>query len=145
MLQRIQSIFLLVCGGSFFGLFGLPFASSSVAIPNLLSDMTYNIQDSPLLIGLSVLGGLVSIIAIFLFNNRVLQMRLSYVVTVVSILLPLLAMLLIYNEGTITNQANQINDEIGIYLPLIGLIFSILAARYIKKDEDTVRSMDRLR
>ena len=63
MLQRIQSIFLLVCGGSFFGLFGIPFASSSVAIPNLLSDMTYNIQDSPLLIGLSVLGGLVSIIA----------------------------------------------------------------------------------
>ncbi|MBK7637253.1 MAG: DUF4293 family protein [Saprospiraceae bacterium] len=54
-------------------------------------------------------------------------------------------MLLIYNEGTITNKANQINDEIGIYLPLIGLIFSILAARYIKKDEDTVRSMDRLR
>ncbi|MFZ1526878.1 MAG: DUF4293 domain-containing protein, partial [Saprospiraceae bacterium] len=106
---------------------------------------TYNIQDSPLLIGLSVLGCLVSIIAIFLFNNRVLQMRLSYVVTVVSILLPLLAMLLIYNEGTITNKANQINDEIGIYLPLIGLIFSILAARYIKKDEDTVRSMDRLR
>lgn len=145
MIQRIQSIFLFICGVSFFGLFGIPFASSSVAIPNLLNDMVYNILDNPLLIGLAVLGGLISLVAIFLYSNRPLQIRLSYLVTVVSILLPLLAMLLIYNEGTMTTQTEKINDEFGIYLPVISLIFSILAARYIGKDENTVRSMDRLR
>lgn len=145
MIQRLQSIFLLLCSGAFFGLFGVPFASSSVSIPNLLNDMTYNIQDSPILIGLAILGGIISLVAIFLYNNRLLQMRLSYVTTVVSILLPLVAILLIYNEGTITTQADKIADGFGIYLPIVALIFSILAARFIKKDEETVRSMDRLR
>ena len=132
MIQRLQSVFLLICGGSFFGLFGIPFASSSVAIPNLLGDMEYNIQDSPVLLGLTILGGVVSLLAIFLYKNRILQMRLSYIVTVLSILLPLVAILLIYNEGTITTQADKINDGLGIYFPILALIFSILAARYIK-------------
>ncbi|MBK8052934.1 MAG: DUF4293 family protein [Saprospiraceae bacterium] len=74
-----------------------------------------------------------------------LQLRLSYVVTVLSILLSLVALLLIYNEGTGSTNADKIEDQYGIYLPVISLIFSILAGRYINKDENTVRSMDRLR
>lgn len=130
---------------AFFSLFLVPFATSSVALPQLFNDLVYNINDNPILLILSIAGGLISIIAIFLFNNRVLQLRLSYVVTVLSILLSLVALLLIYNEGTGSTNADKIEDQYGIYLPLISLIFSILAARFINKDENTVRSMDRLR
>ena len=145
MIQRIQSIFLLISGVSFFGLFGLPFAVSTVAIPRLLSDLVYNIQDSPILLGLSGLGGLISLIAIFMYNNREMQLKMSYFTSVISILLPLVALLLIYNEGTATTNADKIIDKFGIFLPLISLICSILSARYIRKDENIVKSMDRLR
>jgi len=145
MIQRIQSIFLLLSSGSLFGLFGLPFATSSVIIPHIFSDLVYDIYDSPLLIGLCIAGGLLSFVAIFLYNNRGLQLKLANVSTVVSILLPLLAILLIYNERTATTQFDKIQDGFGIYLPVLALISSILAARFIKKDENTVRSMDRLR
>jgi formate hydrogenlyase subunit 3/multisubunit Na+/H+ antiporter MnhD subunit len=114
-------------------------------MPVLFSDMVYNIQDSPILLTLCILGGLISLGAIFLYNNRGLQLKLSYVSTVLSILLPLVAVLLVYNEGTTSTQVDKINDGIGIYLPIAGLIFSLLAARYIRKDENIVRSMDRLR
>ncbi len=145
MIQRIQSIFLLLSGIAFFSLFMVPFATSEVAIPQLFNDLVYNIQDSPILLGLCILGGLVSIGSIFLFNNRVLQLKMTYVATVFSILLPLVAILLIYNEGTGGANADKIEDKLGIYLPLVSLVFSILAGRYIGKDENTVRSMDRLR
>ena len=145
MIQRIQSIFLLLSGASFFSLFGFPFASSSVAIPHLLSDMVYNVQDSPILMTLSGLGGLICIGAIFLFNNRELQVKMSYIGIVLSILVAVVAGLLMYNERTITTDFDKINDQFGMYLPVISLVFSVLAARFIRKDENTVRSMDRLR
>lgn len=145
MIQRIQSIFLLLSGIAFFSLFMVPFATSDVVIPQLFNDLVYNIQDSPILLGLCILGGLISIVAIFLYNNRPLQLKMTYVATVFSILLPLVVILLIYNEGTSGANADKIDDELGIYLPFVSLVFCILAARYIGKDENTVRSMDRLR
>lgn len=145
MIQRIQSIFLLLCSASFFGLFGLPLATSSVSLPQLFADMVYSISDNVILLVLCILGGVVSLGAIFLYNNRGLQLKMSYLAIVLSILLPLTAFLLVFNEGTGSANADKINDAPGMYLPLAGLLFSVLAARYIQKDENTVRSMDRLR
>ena len=145
MIQRIQSIFLLLSGVSFFSLFGVPFATSSIAIPDLLSDMVYNVQDSPILMVLAGLGGLICIGAIFLYNNRPLQIKMSYLGIVFSILLAVVALLLITNDQTVKTQSDKIDDSFGLYLPFICLILSGLAARFIGKDENTVRSMDRLR
>jgi hypothetical protein len=145
MIQRIQSVFLLLCSASFFGLFGVPFATSSVSLPELFSDMVYNVSDNIILLILCILGGIISLGAIFLYNNRGLQLKMSYVATMLSILLPLTAFLLVYNEGTGSANADKIDDAPGLYLPLLGLVFSVLAARFIQKDENTVKSMDRLR
>ncbi|MBK8052933.1 MAG: hypothetical protein IPK35_06580 [Saprospiraceae bacterium] len=65
MIQRIQSVFLLFSGMAFFSLFLVPFATSSVVIPQLFNDLVYNIHDNPILLILSIAGGLISIIAIF--------------------------------------------------------------------------------
>lgn len=145
MIQRIQSVFLLLCSASFFGLFGVPFATSSVSLPELFSDMVYDVSDNIILLILCILGGIISLGAIFLYNNRGLQLKMSYVATMLSILLPLTAFLLVYNEGTGSANADKIDDAPGLYLPLLGLVFSVLAARFIQKDENTVKSMDRLR
>ncbi|MBK9255014.1 MAG: DUF4293 domain-containing protein [Saprospiraceae bacterium] len=145
MIQRIQSILLLFSGIAFLSLFKAPFAISDQPVPNLLSDMVYNIQDNPILLVLTILGGLISIGAIFLYNKRDLQLKLTYIGIVISILLPLVAFLLIYNERTLNSAGTAIHDQFGLYLPFISLVLSIVAARFIKKDENTVRSMDRLR
>lgn len=144
MIQRIQSLFLLLSSAAFWSEFGLPFATTDKASPGVLSDMIYNIQDSPILIGLTVIGGLITLGAIFAFNNRGLQKRLTYIGIVMSILLPLVACLLIFNERT--GEANGVITEgLGIYPPILALIFAVLAGRYIGKDDKLVKSMDRLR
>lgn len=145
MLQRIQSIFLLLASGSFFALFGVDFASSSKPSEGLFSDQLYNVLDNPILIGLTALGGVIALISIFLFKNRPLQLRLGYILIIISILLALVAGLLVFNEQSELAPNTTIDDGLGIYLPLIALIGAILANRYIKKDSKLVKSMDRLR
>lgn len=145
MIQRIQSLFLLLASASFWSEFGLSFATSDEASPGFLSDMVYNIQDHGVLLALTILGGVISLGAIFLFNNRALQLRLSYLTVVMAILLPLVAFLLIYNDGTSFGEASNLQDGLGIYPPILALICGILAGRYIGKDDKLVKSMDRLR
>lgn len=145
MIQRIQTIYFVLAAITFGVLFMVPFATSSEPIPNLLQDQVYNIMDSPVLIGLTVIGILASLIGIFLYSNRGLQSRVGYFSIISAILLPLVAVLLIYNEGTVTTKADLIKDGFGIYLPIVALVFGILAVRNISKDEKLVQSMDRLR
>jgi len=143
-IQRIQSIFLLIASGAFWSEFALPFATSDAASPGVLSDSIYNIHDSPVLLALTVIGGLVTLAAIFLYNKRSLQKRMAYLGIVMAILLPLVAFLLIYNERT-GEALGAINDGMGIYPPIVALIFAALAGRAINKDDKLVKSMDRLR
>ena len=144
MIQRIQSLFLLLSSAAFWTEFAAPFATTDVASQGVMNDLVYNIHDSPVLIGLTIIGGLVTLSAIFLFNNRPLQKRLSYLGVVMAILLPLIAFLLIYNERT-GDALRTINYDLGIFPPLVALIFAVLAGRAIGKDDKLVRSMDRLR
>ncbi|MFT6333650.1 MAG: hypothetical protein ACI86M_001725 [Saprospiraceae bacterium] len=145
MIQRVQSIFLLLASITFFLQFVFNFATSDKSSPGFLEDKIYNILDNPVLLGLTILGGAVALISIFLFRNRPLQLRLSYLVIVLSILLPLVAMLLIFNEPTGLSKGVEINEGLAIYLPIIGLVTTILATRFINKDNKLVKSMDRLR
>ena len=145
MIQRIQSIFYLLAALSFAGLFMFPFATSEIAIPEFLSDQIYNVMDHIVLIGLTGLGLLVCIIALFLYNNRVLQMRMGILAIIMGILIPVVAFLLIYTEKTASTDTAQIDDGIGLYLPILSIIFAVVANKYVKKDDKLVKSMDRLR
>ncbi len=145
MIQRIQSIFLLLASGSFFSLFGLPFASTDTPSAQLFADGIYEIFDNPLLLGLTAVGGGVALLNIFLFKNRGLQLRLGFLTITCSILLALAAMYLFYQESGMMAEASVPEDELGIFAPVSALIFGILANFFIKKDEKLVRSADRLR
>jgi len=146
MIQRIQSIFLLLASGSLFSLFGIPFASSNQADSNLFADKVYNIFDNPILMTLAVLGGVIALVNIFLFKNRSLQLRLDYLVITLSLILPILAMFLVFQSGEVAGPEIEISENyLGLGLPILAIVFAILANRFISKDQKLVKSMDRLR
>ena len=145
MIQRIQTIFLLLSAVALGLLFKFPFASSDQPSTSFLSDSIYNIQDNPILMGLTGVAALLALIAIFMFNNRPLQLRLGYGLIVLSILLMVTSALLFLQESKAMAQSVQVNDQFGMYLPILAVVFGFLANRFIKKDDNKVKSMDRLR
>lgn len=146
MIQRIQSIFLLLAAVANFSLFGLPFASTQTDVMKneIFADQVFNLQDHVGLLIFFSLAGLLALVAIFLFRNRRLQMRIT-IFSVVALIIGI-AFGIIYflnNSGGLENV--EVYDQAGAYVPLAGLIFGLLAYRFINKDEKLVKSMDRLR
>jgi hypothetical protein len=145
MIQRFQTIFFLLAGISFGTMFKLPLATSDTASAMFLADKVYDITDHPVLIGLSALGIALALVAIFLFRNRALQIRLGYMIIITAILLPIVAFWLFTNESAHIDPNVIVHDEMGMFLPGGAILFGALANYFIKKDERLVKSMDRLR
>jgi len=145
MIQRIQTIFLLLAALAFFSLFGLDFLSSNVDTKYFLEDKFFDIQDHIALTVLAALGGALALATIFLFKNRPLQMRFGYLVMLLSIALPAVAAILFYQEWSGISNTAKLTLQLGLAAPPLALVFSILANRFIRKDEKLVKSMDRLR
>jgi dipeptide/tripeptide permease len=136
MLQRVQSIWLLLAAVFAFLTFRLPFYTGSHAsLPGLVD---LNAQTTIWLTIVAALTGALAFITIFLFNNRKLQLRLCYF----GILLTLGLLALCFYEMTKFTNGTMALSCI-IYFAI--LAFYILAANGIRKDERLVRSMDRLR
>lgn len=146
MLQRIQSIFLLLAGAASLSLFGVPFATTPQAVEGseLFADAAYNVQDQIALMVLFAVGGALAIAGIFLYRNRILQMRLS-IFAFIANLIGIVFGVLFFMQHSQDVGERAINDSFGAYLPVAALIFTLLAHRFINKDEKLVRSMDRLR
>lgn len=143
MLQRLQSIFLLLASVSCFGLFGTDAADTPapVATSTLFADGSFDVFDNPILIGAFALAGLLLLINIFLFKNRSLQMKLATAAIAI----------VVFGVGTglyyfFTDSARSTaTPDVGIALPILAVVFTVLANKYIKADEKLVRSADRLR
>jgi len=145
MIQRIQSIFLLIASGGFFSLFGLPFAKSDKAASPLFQDQLFNIHDHILLLILTVLGGIITLSAIFLFKNRLLQKRLGLIGIISAILVGTLSFWLMFDHGKQIDHSVEISDQAGLIMPAVSLVMVALANYFINKDDKLVSSMDRLR
>lgn len=144
MIQRIQSIFLLLSALAFGGLFAVPLASSAkIQESGYFSDGLLTILDTPIFYGIISLAILLSLLAIFLFKNRNLQRSISIFSGVVGIIFIIVATGLLYTQGTFETVNLQVG--LGVGLVVIGIVFDFIAARFIKKDEKLVKSMDRLR
>jgi hypothetical protein len=84
--------------------------------------------------------------AIFLYKNRLRQVQMLKMAFFLEIIL--IALIFFYNAPAIQHKIQVSPDytgEVGIYLPLITLIFIFLANRFIIKDEKMVKSADRIR
>src|SRR5690606_26140687 len=118
--------------------------SNAPATP-YLGDQIFNVMDHPALLALTALGALLGLVAIFVFRNRTLQMRLGYLIVVLAILLLITSFLLFTNASAAMTADVQVEDQIGLFLPIGAVVFGLLAGVFIRKDERLVRSMDRLR
>lgn len=144
MIQRIQTIFFLLAGLCFAGQFALPFATAATPEPGIFSDAMYSVQDHVGLMILAGLGVLLSLAAIFMYGNRKNQIKTGYLISTVAIIMPIISVLIYM--GQVDNMgSNQINDGLGLYLPIGMIAFALLGVTFTKKDEKLVQSMDRLR
>ena len=143
MIQRIQSVFLLLASGSCFGLFATDAADTPapVASSDLFADGSFNVFDDPILIAIVVLAGVVFLADIFLFKNRKLQVTLSRLGLALMLIGAGYSSYLWYSDSA----GASATPDVGIALPVLAVIFALLAGRYIAKDEKLVRSADRLR
>ena len=136
MIQRIQSLWLLLASACAFAAFKFPFYSGTNA--KGLSPYELNAGENVLLIlSTAVVGGL-AFINIFLFKNRTLQLRLC----VLGILLEALLIFLNYREVKTFTQGTY---ALTALLHSVIVISFFLAARGINKDEKMIKDSDRLR
>jgi len=154
MWQRIQTIFLLLAAivlgllftpiMSFFTVTGTQelLQQSDVA---MLADGIFNIHDHIIFQILTILAIVASIAAIFMFKNRTLQLTLSRLTLVGSVMILFLIGIFFYLDYQVIQANSVVSGEFGLLSPVLGIIFSILASRGIKKDEQLVKSSDRLR
>lgn len=151
MIQRIQSIFLLLAAVAAFLLFASPMSffevgkNSTENADSVLADGIFNIQDNIILMIMSILIGILALGTIFLYKNRKQQMTLSRIVVVVSLLLMAVVGVFFYLDYQELKAGTEVEGGFGLLSPILSLIFGILALRFIRKDEKIVRSMDRLR
>jgi cell division protein FtsW (lipid II flippase) len=136
---------LLLTAIVFASLFRIPFAVSDQPSTQFLSDGDFDVNDHPVLIGLTVTGAFIALITIFLYKRRKVQLKLGYLIIVVAILLPVIAFLLFTRSSANAESYLGISDQLGLFIPLIAILFTVLANHFIKKDEKLVKSMDRLR
>jgi len=142
MIQRIQSIWLLAAAVFAFAGLRFPFYTGNLTeIKDGLSTQTFVSVDgfSNLYITtLTIAIGVMASIAIFLYKNRGLQIRLS----ILSILLELVTMYLYYRE---TQTLTQGTYALSSLLQVGVLSFIFLAIKGISKDNKIIRESNSLR
>jgi len=124
MLQRIQSVFLFLAS----------------AITAFIGYNAYGTDDI-LSYGMFGLGGII-FVNIFLFSNRKLQILLNRLIC-----LGLIALLglSIYTSGLLSGEKQFSEKDIALFFPVISIVFLLIANKYIKRDEQLVKSVDRIR
>ncbi|MGC9330507.1 MAG: DUF4293 domain-containing protein [Bacteroidales bacterium] len=152
MIQRIQTLYLL--GAVIVGIvmFFIPLGH---LIPgkDLVVDFFHNgvINDEllensyktlPLTMLLGISTGL-SVLIIFLYKHRVLQMRLCGVNIFLNIGLTGLIVFYMFDAAKKLNAGKDFN--VAIILPVVSIIFLYLAIRNIGKDEAIVKAAERIR
>ncbi len=137
MLQRIQTVYLLIAALVSAGLcFLLPYSEGINKLPVFA-------KDTPLILGLFVGSAALSLLTIFLFRNRQLQ----FVLGRLNIILNLITLgVFVYWILTASGEASVAFEKgVGKLIPVISIVFIVLANKAIKRDEQLVKSVDRLR
>lgn len=142
MIQRIQTVFLFLSAVFAGVLFFVPIALFNVADEVVKLSVLQNAL--PLLI-LTILMLIVPCVTIFLFKKRELQLKLSSLNVFLNAIFCGLIFLYYSSDFQEKLGAESISYMFGTYIPLINMVLSVLAMRWIRKDIELVKSVDRLR
>ena len=147
MIQRIQTVFLLVAELLVALLFFLKFADLSVneelytfTVNGIFNDDTMVFNGLPIMIFIGLILFL-HLVIILMYKKRVLQIRM--LVFTIILLLGLFGMFFYFTYAGFTGA--QVAFKVPVAFPVIAVILDYLAIRAIGKDEALVRSLDRIR
>lgn len=144
MIQRIQTLYLIassvVSGVLIFFLNlwkdtdeNLFFVMDSFSSGNLL----LSIMSS-----LFFISAVLTFVIIFLFKNRKLQFVLGRLAILINFIL---LGILVYFSQNLSGETIVSEKGIGLMIPILSVVLVVLANKAIKKDEELVKSVDRLR
>lgn len=154
MIQRIQSLFLFSALTLWVVIYFFPIVSifDVNSVYALNSDGLYSQKDGmseiystayPFLI-IYILVLLLQVITIFLFRRRGIQMRFCLYLAILQAAFLMLAFYYVYQALQDTGQTS-VSWGFSALFPICSAILNLLAYRYIHKDEDIVKSIDRIR
>jgi hypothetical protein len=137
MIQRIQTLYLFIV------------ALIMAAGPFLVSLYTdangvevFAISNIPVLITFLVIADLALVSAFILYKKRKNQ----FVVNRLNIILSFFLLgFFVYQSLNLSGETVVSEKGIGMLLPIFSIVFLVLANKAIKRDEDLVKSVDRLR
>ena len=136
MLQRIQTLYLLlaaiIAGGLSF-------------VFNLWTTGDGEIvfaKDQVVVLLMFMLSAVLSLVAIFQFKNRKSQFMIGRLNIILNFIL---LGFFVYQSLNLSGETMVSEKGIGMFLPIVSIVFLVLANKAIKKDEDLVKSVDRLR
>ena len=138
MIQRIQTVYLIltfVVTGVLMFFMPLWTLNTGKAF-YFMQDQFYTI-----LLGLSTMLTIISIISYKKRQNQFVMNRLNIILNLI------LLGLFVYRSLNLSGEtANAVSEKgIGMFLPIVAIVLLVLANKAIKKDEDLVKSVDRLR
>lgn len=137
MIQRIQTLYLIMTI-----LLSVLFLTGRMIVIEKDAEVIHQGMIVPLAVTAALIA-LISAVSIFLYKNRKQQMKLAIILIILSSVLT--AALVIYGFILTSQNGGRIRLNLSIILPFPMIITSLLAYRGIKKDEELVRSYDRLR
>jgi hypothetical protein len=137
MIQRIQTIYLLLTfliTGVL--LFFIPLWTLNTGKAfYFMQDQVYTV-----LLGLSTMLTVISIISYKKRQNQFVMGRLNIILNLI------LLGLFVYRSLNLSGETVTVSEKgIGMFLPIVAIVLLVLANKAIKKDEDLVKSVDRLR
>ena len=144
MIQRIQSIYLLIAtllsGGLIFflNLWVSEKGNNFFVMDSFSSSNT-------LLIVMAVLffvSSFVTLLSIFQFKKRQLQFVLGRIAILINFIL---LGIIVYFSQNLSGEINVSEKGIGLLIPVLTIVLVVLANKAIRRDEELVKSVDRLR
>ena len=152
MIQRIQSIYLLVVSLLMASIFIFPFAEllgangqlfifsfNGLSIEN--EEGMYLLTIPPMILLIMIV--FISFFSIFLYKKRVIQMRVNFFNMM--LMLGYLGLNYYYIQNFSQQLDGIVSYQVTAIFPIISAVITYLAIRAIGKDEALIRSMDRIR
>ena len=137
MIQRIQTFYLFIVAGISAGLIFL------VNLWVTIGEVVVFAKDEIVYFSMFMASAILALIAIFMFKNRKFQFVLGRLNIILNFIL---LGLFVYRSLSISGETSDVSEKgIGILLPIFSIVFLVLANKAIKKDEDLVKSVERLR
>ena len=138
MIQRQQSLWLLLAAVASFLSFRFPFYTGNIVESNITRFEELEGGSNFFLLVLTGASVLISAITIFLYKDRKTQLKLAIVGIMISIVL----LVLYFTQLRKFSNGNFALTSILVLATLIGYI---MAAKGIRRDEKLVKSLDKLR